>query len=349
MKACFLHAVGDLRYGDVPAPVPGPGEVLLRVGACGICGSDLPRVFSKGAHRFPIIPGHEFAGEVVAVGPEVSPDLIGQRAAVFPLIPCRKCPACAVGAYAQCENYGYLGSRSDGAFAEFVGAPVWNLIAVPDALTLEEAAMTEPAAVALHAVHRADPGPGDAVLIFGAGPIGLLVGLWARILGAGRVLLADIDPARLDFARTLGFTALVNPAQQDVCDWVREATGRGADVVIEASGSGPAFQDSLLTARPFGRVVLMGNPNGPMTLSQEAYWAVLRNELTVRGTWNSSYSPLPHNEWRLALDYMADGRLDVKPLITHRVTLEGLWDALLMIRDHKSFSNKVMYVNQTTR
>jgi len=347
MKACVLHAIGDLRLEDVPQPAPGAGEVLIRVGACGVCGSDLPRVFEKGTYRFPTIPGHEFAGEVAAVGEGVAADWVGRRVAVFPLIPCRKCPPCEIGAFALCEDYDYLGSRSDGAFAQHVCAPVWNLVAVPDGVSTEAAAMAEPAAVAAHALRQGRVELGDAVLIFGAGPIGLMLGLWARGSGAGRVLLVDIDEEKLAFARGLGFEALCNARQDDPVAWAHAITGRGADVVIEGSGSGVAFEQCMHAARPLGRVVLMGNPAGDMTLSQQGYWAVLRKELTVRGTWNSSYCALPRNEWRLAVDAMAAGRLEVAPLITHRVDLEGLGDALAMMRARKEFANKVMCVIAT--
>ena len=342
MKACVLHAVGDLRYEDIPAPVPKAGEVLLRVRACGVCGSDIPRVFTKGTYDFPTIPGHEFAGEVAAVGAAVDPTLVGKAAAVFPLLPCRECAACEIGAFAQCEDYGYLGSRCDGAFAEFVCTPAWNLVTIPEGVSFEEAAMAEPAAVALHALGRANIGIGEVALIFGAGPIGLMLGFWARLHGAAKVLLADVDEGKLDFATRLGFDNVCNPKNGDLLRWVHDAAGRGADVVIEASGSSAAFEHCMLAARTFGNVVLMGNPAGEMKLSPEAYSAILRRELKMHGTWNSSYSGLPRNEWRLALDCMASGRLDVKPLITHRVDLQHLDAALVMMRDRTGFFNKVM-------
>ena len=132
MKALNLHAVGDLRYEDVPMPVRQAGEVLLKVHACGICGSDLPRVFTKGTYHFPTIPGHEFAGEIVEAD---DPSLVGRRAAVFPLLPCRKCEACQVGEYAQCSDYDYYGSRRDGAFAEYIAVKEWNLVFFDDSLS----------------------------------------------------------------------------------------------------------------------------------------------------------------------------------------------------------------------
>lgn len=345
VKACVLHAIGDLRCEERPLPKPGPGEVLLRVGACGVCGSDIPRVFKKGTYKFPLIPGHEFAGVVEKVGPDSEPFWLGRKAAVFPLVPCRRCAACEIGAYAQCEDYDYLGSRCNGGFAEYVVVPAWNLLPVPMELSLEEAALVEPAAVAVHALRQAGVEVGDTVLIFGAGPIGLLLGLWARAWGAGKVLLTDIDIERLRFARTLGFDHLHDATPGDAADWAMRKTGRGADVVIEGSGSTPAFEQCMLAARPFGRVVLMGNPMGEMKLSQDGYWAMMRKELRVHGTWNSAFADLPRNEWKLALDYMADGRLPVGKLITHRTGLDGLFEHLVMLRDRKAFSNKVMCVN----
>jgi len=347
MNACVLHAIGDLRHETVPTPEPCAGEVLLRVGACGVCGSDIPRVFVKGTYRFPTIPGHELAGVIERVGPGVDSSLAGKAAAVFPLIPCRACALCEIGEYAQCADYNYLGSRCDGGFAEYVRVPVWNLLPLPDGLSIEEAAMTEPAAVAVHALRQAGIDIGDSVLIMGAGPIGLMLAMWARAWGAGKILLADIDEKRLVFARGLGFTDVCNVREVELAAWVSDTTSSGADLVVEASGSSTAFEQCMLAARVFGRVVLMGNPDGDMRLSQQAYWAILRKQLKIFGTWNSCYSNLPRNEWKLALDFMASGKLSLKPLITQRVGLDGLFDAMKHMRDRTAFSNKVMYVSDT--
>lgn len=347
MKACVLHAVDDLRYETIPYPEPDEGEVLVRVGACGVCGSDIPRVFTQGTHSFPLIPGHEFAGAVAVTGPGVEDTWLDQRVAVFPLIPCRRCACCQIGAYAQCMDYGYLGSRQNGGFAEYVRVPAWNLVPVPESLPIEEAAMAEPAAVAAHALRRAGVEPGGTVLIFGAGPIGLLLAQWARAWGAGHVMLADVDLGRLRYAKELGFGHLIDPAAGDVAEWVLHKTGQGAAVVVEGSGSSAAYEQAMHAARPFGTVVLMGNPTGSMALSQQGYWAILRKELRVLGTWNSSYTELPINEWRLALEAMADGTIKAGGLITHRTSLSRLHERLAMMRDKTEFFNKVMYVAET--
>jgi L-iditol 2-dehydrogenase len=346
MKAWALHEVGDLRLDDLPMPEPKQGEVLLRVKACGICGSDIPRVFTKGTYHYPTVPGHEFSGEVVGVGEGVDPQLIGKGAAVFPLIPCRDCASCEIGQFAQCEHYSYMGSRCDGAFAEYICSPVWNLLLMPEGLSYEEAAMVEPAAVAVHALRQAGIDIGDRVLIYGAGPIGSMLASWARAWGAGKVLLVDIDEEKLEFARLLGFTDVFNASSGDVLQWVKEVTGRGADVTIEGAGSSVSFEQCMHSTRVFGKVVLMGNPAGEMKLSQKAYWEILRKQLTVIGTWNSYYADFPKNEWKLVLEAMVAGQLDVKPLITHRIPIEAIYEKLIMMRDRTTFYNKVLYVNE---
>jgi L-iditol 2-dehydrogenase len=341
VKACVLHGIGDLRYEEVPMPEPVSGEVRLKVCACGICGSDIPRVFEKGTYRFPLIPGHEFSGVVDKVGPQVDARLMGRLMAVYPLIPCRHCEQCAIGAVAQCENYDYLGSRRDGGFAEYVCAPAQNLVPVPPGLDMEEAALVEPAAVALHALGQSTPTTGSSVLIMGAGPIGLMLAMWARISGAKRVLLCDIDQAKLDFAKKQGFDLLCNPrVQGSVSNWLASAIGHGADLVIEASGSSASVEECMMAARTFGRVVLAGNPASEMAISQTAYSAILRKELKISGTWNSS----PRTDWPLTLSFMAERRLKFSPLISHKVRLEQLPDAFRMMREKLEFFVKVMYV-----
>ena len=191
MNAWVLHAVGDLRYEKVPAPRRKPGEVLMKIGACGICGSDIPRIYKKGTYHFPTIPGHEFAGTVVEAD---RGELLGMTAAVFPLLPCGECEYCRSENYAQCMNYNYFGSRCDGGFAEYIAVSEWNLVPAGGSIGIEEAAMCEPAAVARHAALLGGIGDGHTVAIFGAGPIGLMLGQWARALGADRVILTRYRP-----------------------------------------------------------------------------------------------------------------------------------------------------------
>lgn len=345
MQALVLHAVGDLRLERVPRPQLQPGEALVRVVACGVCGSDVPRVFEHGTYRFPLIPGHEFAGVVVSA-PERSSAQPGARVTVKPLIPCGVCPYCATGDLAQCRSYDYAGSRRDGAFAEYIAVPVANLVRVPDGVSLEEAALTEPAAVALHALRQGGVQPGDKVAVLGAGPIGMLVAQWARIGGAGEIYLVDIDEAKLMLAQELELGRPINSRLEDpVARVLAETEGWGPDLVIEAAGVPATFVQALEMAHPKGRIVIMGNPTADVTLPRKTISWLLRKELTIRGTWNSRMVALPVDEWRVALDMMAQGRLRIRPLISHRVPLERGVEALTMMRDRSEPYNRVILVN----
>jgi L-iditol 2-dehydrogenase len=323
MKACVLHAVNDLRCEEAPDPVRKTGEVLIRIKASGICGSDLDRVFTKGTYRFPTIPGHEFGGEIVEADDAGLPR---KKCTVFPLIPCRKCPSCEVGRYAQCEDYNYFGSRCDGGFAELISVPVWNVVLAPDDLSFEEIAMAEPCTIALHSLERAEMRAGDSVCVFGAGPIGAMIGKWAGIKGASRVTLIDIDPNKIAFAKRLGFDT--DPG----CKY---------DVVIEGAGASASFESAMAAAKPFGTVVLMGNPAGGMSLSQNGYWNILRKELAVKGTWNSSYNS-ERNDWKTALAFMK--KLDLSCLVSHRFGLGECVAAFGMMKERREFFNKVMFI-----
>jgi L-iditol 2-dehydrogenase len=344
MFACNLHGIGDLRYEEVPVPVPAADEVLIQVQAAGICGSDIPRVFEKGTYHFPTIPGHEFAGVITGVNPG-DEALLGKRVAVFPLIPCGKCAACQIGEYAQCVDYNYYGSRRDGGFAGYVAVKKWNLVFVPEGVPAEHAAMTEPCAVAIHALRQVGVGLGDTVIIFGAGTIGLLAAQIARGWGAGAVVLADVDAAKLEFAKTLGFEHTVHSKITDPAEYVKSISGgRGADTALEAAGVSAAVEGCLKAVKTFGSVVLMGNPAKNMDISQKVYWEILRKQLTLKGTWNSSYNDAC-NDWRLAIQCMESGVFDLSKLITHRFGFVECGKAFELARKRDEFWVKIMFVN----
>ena len=344
MKALNLYAPGDLRYEDVTTPVPKRGEVLVKIKASGICGSDISRVLEKGTYHFPTIPGHEFSGEIIELGEDVDNSWLHKKATVFPVLPCQKCEPCQIGEYAQCTDYNYFGSRCNGGFAEYIAVPVWNIVLVPDSLSCEEAAMTEPAAVAIHALRQASLEMGDNVVIFGAGPIGLMLAQWSRAWGADKVMLIDIDESKIEFAKKQGFDLIYNSQKGNTAEWIKNnSNGRGADIAVEGAGVSQTLEQCLFCTRSFGKVVLMGNPAKEMTLSQKAYWEILRKQLKIAGTWNSSYVSLPKNDWELAIRSMETGKINVKPFITHRLPLSEGIKPFSMMRDRKEFYNKVMF------
>ena len=323
MMACVLHDIGNLQYESVPMPVRADGEVLIKIKASGICGSDVPRVFTKGTYHFPTIPGHEFSGQIMEADDAA---LVGKKCTVFPLLPCRKCASCESGNYAQCQDYDYFGSRCDGAFAEYISVPIWNVLIAPDELSYEEIAMCEPLAVALHSLEHANLKANNSVAVFGAGPIGVMIGKWAKYKGAGKVYLLDIDPQKIAFAEKLGFeTKLEGPV----------------DVCIEGAGVSQTFEQAMFAAKPFGTVVLMGNPAKEMELSQKGYWEILRKELHVCGTWNSSYCN-SQNDWNTALQCMRD--LDISCLLSHKFSLSQHKEAFDLMKNREEYFSKVMFV-----
>lgn len=346
MKARVLKEVGNLEYCDYPMPKLNSGEVLFKVKACGICGSDIPRVFVNGTYHFPTIPGHEFSGIVVDAADEENKKLIGMRATVFPLIPCKTCENCNNGRFEMCKSYDYLGSRSDGAFAEYVRVPVWNLVPIPDNLSYEVAAMTEPCAVGLHALRQAQIEIGDVVVIYGPGTIGMLIAQWARAWGA-KVLLVGTDLNNWDFIESLGFTEYCNSSHEDPIEWVKKMTnGVGADIAIEAVGVQVTACNCLESVASGGKVIFVGNPHGDFTFPQNTYWQILRKQLTIHGTWNSSYSDTHKSDWNLVVDALASGKINAEKLITHKFDLETMDKGLEIMRDNTEFFAKIMVVNK---
>jgi len=347
MKALNMYGVGDIRFEEVPMPEPAADEALLKVLAVGICGSDVPRMFSKGVKRYPMIIGHEFAGEIVAVGDSVDPRLAGRRAAVFPLLPCFKCPPCLEKDYASCRDYDYYGSRRDGAFAEYIAVKEWNLVPLPDNVPTMAAAMMEPCAVAVHSIGKSGLKRGDTVCVFGAGAIGLILARIAYLQGAKNVMVLDVDETKLEFTRGLGFKHAYNSRGGEYLDALLSITeGKGADICFDAAGVPAAVVGCFNAARPSGTVVLMGNPSGDMPFSQDDYWTILRKQLTLKGTWNSSYGGYAGNDWDKALKYISSGKLDLCGLITHTFPLEDADKAFALTRDNSGFYVKVMFLPQ---
>ncbi len=344
MEAQVLRAVGDMRYETVSKPRPGEGEALVQIGYCGVCGSDIPRTFVKGTYHFPTIIGHEFAGTVADVGPDVEAFRVGDRVAVFPLIWCGRCNACEQGKYAQCTDYDYLGSRSDGAFAEYVVAPQQNLVPVPSGVSLAEAAMTEPAAVALHAIRRACDVVGETVAIFGAGPIGLMVAQWARIMGAAQVILFDIVPEKIEMAQTLGFDLAFNSLDVDPVQRIESLSAeQGAHVTVEGAGVPQTLLQAIAATRRSGRMVLLGNPASDVTLPATLISQAMRREIVILGTWNSDFSAAGNSDdWRTVLDALANKQLQLAPLITHTIPLVKAFEALIMMNEGQTLYSKVL-------
>lgn len=328
MKAAVLHAVDKLVVEEVAKPVAPEGWSVVEVRASGVCSSDVHRVKRDGTYRFPCIPGHEFSAL----------DQNGRLVAVYPLIPCRACDQCRRGRFQCCTNYDYAGSRRDGGFAQYVAVPSANLIRVPDGVSAAEAAMTEPAAVGVHAMRAAGLKKGDTVVIIGCGTIGLIAAQAARALGAGKVIPMDIAEERLAVARQLGFA----DARSSKGDPARELGAIG-DVVVEMVGLSATYNLAIDLARAGGVVVYTGNIAHDLQVPRARVSSILRKELTIIGTWNSTaLGDGDTSDWHQTMRLQAEGRIDLKPLITHRIALEQLPATIDRMAAGKEIFGKVM-------
>lgn len=356
MKSLVLTANARLELQDRPAPEPpDPSWVLVRVAAAGVCGSDIPRAFENGAYHYPLVIGHEFSAVVERIGSQgaAASDTFaaGDRVAVYPLIPNPDEPINQIGEYALGTRYDYFGSRRDGAFSQLLWVPPENLFRVPDDVDLVTAAMTEPCAVAYHAVSRPRIDAGMSAAVLGGGPIGNMAAQWLRIRGCHPVIVSEPDERKRAIADELGF-ATVDPTREDPVDAIGRASaggtagsgGRGADVVVEAVGLPITFRQAIAAAGMFGQVVFLGNIHGDFMLPQAEFSSILRRELTIYGTWNSKITPRGSDEWSRVLAAMA-ATLSLLPLVSHRVPLSEGAAMLAAMHERSQWFNKVMIVD----
>jgi len=326
MKAYVLHGVNDLRYSEIAIPECNEEWAIVKVMAAGICSSDIARIFTKGTYHFPTIPGHEFAGVVDSVGSNKNSSLVGKHVGVFPLIPCKECTQCKEKHYEMCAHYDYVGSRRDGGFAEYVAVPVWNLIPLPENIPFTSAAMLEPLSVALHAMKMAEFLRGQSVGIIGTGMIGISAAQWAYKFGAGQVTLMGRNEKKRKLIEKIGLA-------YDVCTSIDSLSEY--DVVLEAVGSVTAVNMAINAVAPGGRLILMGNPSDDIVLPQDVYWRILRKQITLRGTWNSSYDGKNASDWIEAIEALRTGELDIASLVSHSFRQEELVKGLKIMLEHK--------------
>jgi L-iditol 2-dehydrogenase len=320
MKALLLSQYNQLDVADVPAPVPGPEEILVRVAACGICGSDVHGYDGTSGRRIPpIVMGHEAAGTVAAIGPGVSSYKIGDRVTFDSTVYCGQCEFCRTGDINLCDNRQVIGVsctdyRRAGAFAEYVAIPQRIAYHLPDGLKFQEAAMLEAVSVALHAVRVSEMKGGETVLVIGAGMIGLLTLQAAKAAGAARVLVADIDQSRLQRAEKLGVEAtLLLSGSELVKEVYRRTEGRGVDLVLEAVGRDETIAASISSVRKGGTVTLIGNISPEVKIPLQI---VVSRQIRLQGSCASS------GEYPQAMELMASGKIQVAPLITAIAPLE---------------------------
>jgi len=334
MKAAMLYGVKDLKVEDVEVPKVEAGEVLVKVKAATTCGTDL-KIFQRGyvekVIKLPTIFGHEWAGEVVDSDKSLEWPKKGMRVRAGNSAPCLHCAMCQRGKYNLCENMIWLW----GAYAEYIKVParmvLVNMQEIPEGVSFEEAAITEPLACVLHGVEEADVKLGDTVAIIGAGPIGLLHLLTVKKMGATKAIVIDLVNERLDFAQKLGADVTINSGKENVEARIKKLTGGcGADVAIEAIGLPATWEQALRLARKGGVVLEFGGcpPGTEVKVNAEM---LHYGELTVMGTFHTT--PL---HFRKALNLIATRTIDVRPLVTRKMKLDNIKEAFEILSTSKN-------------
>ena len=321
MLAVSYEQPGSMQVGEAPDPTPGPGEVVIRVGAVGICGSDLN--IAAGLFPptpFPIIPGHEFAGEVVAIASDVDFINEGDRVAVDPSLFCGHCKWCRVGRGNLCDSWGAIGDTVNGGAAEYVAVPAVNCHHIPDSMSFSAAALIEPLSCAVHAAAVAPPRIGESVLVVGGGTMGLLTGQLLARGGASQLALVERKLDRLPIGERVGFGPTFTGVDQALAE-----RPEGYDLVVDATGVPAAIEAAFGAVAKGGRFLQVGvaPPDKHVPISP---YRIYYEEITVLGSMAvlDSYAP--------ALRLIADGMVQVEPLLTHQLPLNAYPDAFEALR-----------------
>ncbi len=314
MKALLLSEYSRLEVHDLPRPAPGPGEVLVQVAACGICGSDVHGFDGSSGRRIPpLVMGHEAAGMVAEIGPNVTRFAVGDRVTFDSTVYCGECPFCAAGQVNLCDHRQVIGVstpdfRRAGAFAEFVTVPERIVYNLPASMPFAEAAMLEAVAVALHAVAVSEVKPGQTAVVIGAGMIGLLTLQAAKAAGCSRIIVADVDRTRLKLASEMGADELILASGAEFVQAVLDSTsGHGVDLVLEAVGRDETVSAAIDAVRKGGTVTLIGNITPTVTLPLQK---VVSRQVRLQGSCASC------GEYPQAIDLITSGKIRVAPLIT---------------------------------
>jgi L-gulonate 5-dehydrogenase len=340
MKAFQVNAPLDYRLAEVEVPRARPGETLVSVAFAGICGSDMHIIHGDNAFvRFPRITGHEFAGVVEAVGESVQGEgvediAVGDRVCIDPVISCGHCYPCRIGRPNVCTSLEVIGVHRDGGFEERVAVPAANLHRLPENVGLDAAALVEPYTIAANVLDRMQPHPGDRLLVFGAGVIGLTILQMARAKGIEEVIVTDVIDERLTAASELGARHVLNGRREDVETAVMELTeGEGVPLIADAACVPALLPQMLQLASAAGRIGLLGFTPTPSDLVQ---LEVIKKELTLVG------SRLNNRKFPEVLELMASGRLDPLALVSHRLPFDEMPGAIEMLDHHPERARKVL-------
>lgn len=324
MRTATLKAVGEMEVQERDRPDPKDDEVLVEVGACGVCMTDYHMYHGTFPVETPLVVGHESAGTVVEVGADVHGLAVGDRVAVNPTVPCNACSYCNDGDTHLCENNTSIGGAGktilDGAFAEYVRVPAGNVEQIGD-LSFERAALAEPLACCVHGVDLTDVKPGDSVAVIGAGPIGLLLVQAFRAVGAGPIVVSELDPDRRALAADLGADVVVDPVEADPVEAIAEAAGGEVDVGAEAVGLVETIEQAYDVTAAGGTTLIFGVPRQDATMEISPF-DIFFNELTLVGSFS-----LAKADFERAVTLLQHGRIQADQLISDRLELDEITSA----------------------
>mgnify|MGYP005764342235 FL=1 len=348
MKAVVIHGTGDIRYEEYPEPEIKPCCVKIRIMACGICGSDIPRVWKGSAHSYPIVLGHEFSGYVTEVGEGVTTLNAGDHVSGIPLIPCMHCPDCLSGNYSQCKHYSFIGSRQQGAMADYIVVPEQNTLKIDPSVSWRDAALFEPATVALHGIQLSQFTGGKSVLILGGGTIGCFTLQWAKLLGASSITVIGRDQNHLKVAQALGSDHIVSTLDSDYMQQLHAITsGHGFDYIYETAGSTAMMQLAFEEAANKSHVCFIGTPTADLIYTPRQWENLNRKELHLTGSWMSCSAPFPGNEWKMVQQFMGDGRLSVNSgMIFAEYPMEEAGEAFSLYQTAGKVKGRVVLYNR---
>jgi 2-desacetyl-2-hydroxyethyl bacteriochlorophyllide A dehydrogenase len=313
MKAAVLYGKEDLRMEEVPVPELGDTDVLVKVKQCAICGTD-PHIYEgRFPAKLPLILGHEFSGEVVKVGSKVDFVEPGDRVTADINISCGTCYYCRHGQKLHCEKIVQLGVHINGAFAEYVKVPESNIHKLPDSISWTHGAYIEPLACAISGQDKANIQYGDTVAVIGGGPMGIAHSLLAKLKGASKVILSELNPARIEHAKNVGVDYVINAGEEDPVEAIKRLTdGRGADVVIEAVGSAYTYAQTFQLVRKGGKILVFGAAPQGVTIPVSPF-EIYSRELTIVSSYAGTY-----DTFSKAIDLIASKRFDPTPIITNQ-------------------------------
>ena len=343
MKASVYKGDKIFEIEEKEIPTPGPNEVLVKIKSVGICGSDMLGYLGKTQNRKPgLIFGHEASGVVAGFGENVVNWSVGDRVALFPSISCGECEYCRRGIRNMCNNSKTLGSCrkvfKHGAMCEYMIMPANNhLFKLPDNVSFDEGAFADPLGNCLHVMNRAEVKPGDVVAVIGTGSIGLIAIQTAKLSGAKQVIAVDTIDSRLELAKNLGATEVINALNENTVDSIKRLTdGKGADVVMNAAGNDISYKNAVFAARKRGAIAAFGysDPDGCLPIPSEAF---LFKELRLLGN-----AGMNEFEIQTMLDFVSKGLIRVDPIITHRFSLDKVTDAFELIANNPRDAVKVM-------